>query len=94
MKQHQVSLADGTTTVADFAYPEDNVLIYVDGMSEQLHGDAERRRADHLTRVKLRSKGYQVVESTAEALHDQTAVNRMLNEIAVYLDREDLLSDR
>ena len=93
-KQHQVALEDGTTTFADFAYQEEKVLIYIDGTSEQLHGDPERRRADHLTRVKLRSKGYQVVESTAEALHDQTALNRMLNEIAVYLGREDLLSDR
>jgi hypothetical protein len=34
-----------------------------------------------------------VVEITAAALNDQTTVDAKLDEIAVYLDREDLLAE-
>ncbi|MGI5818748.1 MAG: DEAD/DEAH box helicase [Armatimonadota bacterium] len=87
--QHRVTLGDGTTTVADFAYPDDDVLIYIDGMSEEIHGSAEQRRKDSILRAKLRNAGYKVVEITAASLDDKTAVNQKLDEIAVYLDRDE-----
>ncbi len=92
-KQHRVTLADGTSTVADFAYPAENVLIYTDGMSEKIHGSPEQRRKDGILRAKLNRAGYRVVEITAAALNDRRAVDAKLDEIAVYLDREDLFAE-
>ena len=91
-KQYQVTLHDGTSSVADFAYPDDRILIYVDGMSQKIHGSAHQQRKDVILRAKLRNAGYQVVEITAASLDDRTVVNAKLDEIAVYLDRDDLLA--
>lgn len=90
-RQYRVQLADGTHTVADFAYPAETVLVYIDGMSPGIHGSRGQQQRDRITRAKLRHEGYRVVEHTAEALHDTVAVDRMLEELAVYLGREDLL---
>ena len=36
--QHRVETTPGQFSVADWAYPSANVLIYIDGMSEGIHG--------------------------------------------------------
>jgi len=91
--QYQVTLPDGTMSVADFAYPDENVLIYIDGMSEQIHGSAEQQRKDNILRAKLRNAEYRVVEITAASLDDKTTVDAKLDEVAVYLDRDDLFGE-
>ena len=84
------ALTDGTGTVADFAYPDERLLIYIDGMSEKIHGNPAQQTKDVILRAKLRSGGYQVVEITAVSLNDRTAIAAKLSEIAVYLGRDDL----
>jgi ATP-dependent helicase YprA (DUF1998 family) len=37
--QHHVDLGNGNHTVADFAYIEGKVLVFIDGTSPELHGD-------------------------------------------------------
>ncbi len=90
--QHIVTLPDGSVTAADFAYPDERVLIYIDGMT--WHGPEDVQRSDRITRVKLRNEGYKIVEMTAQELEDTAASNRVLEELAVYLGRDDLLSER
>ncbi len=84
--QHCVELGGGDRTVADWAYPERKVLVFVDGTSPQLHGDPERRRLDRLRRAKARALGWRVVEITAQGLRDSASLSVHLEEIAVYLE--------
>lgn len=90
-KQYNVRMPDGSLTRADFAWPEQRVLVYIDGMT--WHGSPERQRDDHIIRIKLRNAGYQIVELTARELSDTVTINRALDELAIYLGREDLLHD-
>ncbi|MBN1888258.1 MAG: DEAD/DEAH box helicase [Thermoflexales bacterium] len=83
-KQYRVELGTGYT-VADFAYPQQRVLVFIDGMSASLHGDPEQRRKDKLKRAQARMQGWHVVESTAEGLKDETTLGLMLDELALYL---------
>jgi hypothetical protein len=89
-KQYRVELGTGYT-VADFAYPEARVLVFIDGMSAGLHGDPARRRQDKLKRAQAKMQGYQVVEISAEGLKDETNVALVLDELALYLGRDDLV---
>ena len=83
--QHKVAFGDGSYTLADFAYPEQNVLVFIDGMSEAIHGNPAQQKKDRLLRAKARMKGWNVVEITAEALDDDESLAVHLEEIAVYL---------
>lgn len=88
--QYRVEL--GTNyTVADFAYPEQKVLIFIDGMSASLHGNPEQRRKDKIKRTQAKMQGFQVVEISAEGLKDHMNVANMLTELALYLGRDDLI---
>ena len=86
--QYRVELSGGSFTVADYAYPDETVLIFIDGMSKTLHGDPNQRRKDKLQRAKAKMLGYRVVEITAEALKDDVSLALALDELAVYLGRE------
>ena len=85
--QFKVDLGAGSYTIADFAYPNERVLVFIDGMGKKLHGDPDRQRKDKLARAKLKMKGFHVVEITAEALQDDGSVAMHLDEIAVYLGK-------
>jgi hypothetical protein len=88
-RQYSVDLGNGETTVADFAYEKDDgkaVLIYVDGTSDSLHGNPSQKRKDALLRAKARMQRHDVVETTADALEDETNVSYVLQEIKLYLD--------
>ncbi|MFX0140760.1 MAG: Zn-binding domain-containing protein, partial [Candidatus Hodarchaeota archaeon] len=84
--QYQVNLTDGSYSVADFAYPDKKVLIYVDGMSKKIHGNPEQMKKDKLKRAKLKMMGYLVIEITAVSLNDKKVVDGFLSELAVYLE--------
>jgi hypothetical protein len=84
--QFRVSFDGGSYTDADWAYPEQKVLVFIDGMGPALHGDPARRQRDRLLRAKARMKGFKVVEMTAEALKDDGCLSVHLNELAIYLD--------
>lgn len=84
-QQYRVSFDDGSHTDADWAYPDKKVLVFIDGMSEKLHGDPRRRARDKLLRAKTRMRGFHVVEMTAEALRDEASLAVHLEELAMYL---------
>lgn len=92
-RQFSVDLGAGDFTVADFAYPDERILIYVDGMSEKIHGSPKQRLRGTILRAKAKMKGYYVANVTAEALGDDVAAAAFLNELAVFLGRIDLLVD-
>ena len=83
--QFRVDFNDGGYTVADFAYPDKRVLIYIDGMSEKIHGKPDQIRKDNIIRAKLRMIGFHVMDITSVSLNDETAVNSFLAELGVYL---------
>lgn len=85
--QFVVDLGGGSSTIADWAYPEQQVLIFVDGMSKGIHGNQEQQRKDRLARAKAKVKGFQVLEITAQALSDETVMDGRLEELAIYLDQ-------
>lgn len=84
-QQYRVELGDGGYTLADWAYPEKKVLVFIDGMSRALHGDPRQRATDRVKRAKAKLRGFQVVEMTAQELTDEGALSVRLEELAVYL---------
>jgi len=84
--QFRLDLGNGDSTVADWAYPEQKVLVFIDGMSRALHGDPQQRQRDRIRRAKARMLGWQVVEITAAALKDEGSLAVHLEELALYLE--------
>jgi hypothetical protein len=89
--QYKIDLMNGEYTFADFAYndelPSKTVLIFVDGLSKKIHGNPEAQLKDKLKRVKLRMKGYNVIETSARGLKDETNLIAFLQELNLYLDK-------
>mgnify|MGYP006311596021 CR=1 FL=1 len=75
----------GSYTIADWAYPDEKVLVFIDGMSEKIHGNPEQQKKDKLLRAKAKMKGYRVVELSAQDLHDDAVIAIALGELGVYL---------
>ena len=63
--QYKVSLNGNEYTVADFAYPDKKILIYIDGLSENIHGNPLQQQKDKLLRAKAKMKGYEIIEISA-----------------------------
>lgn len=83
--QYTVDLGNGEATVADFAYTAAKVLVFIDGMSDSLHGSPIQQQKDRLKRAKAKMKGYLVVAIPAQALSDDTMLSGYLDELALYL---------
>lgn len=86
--QYKVNL-NGSFTVSDFAFigdtPQKSILIYVDGLSIQIHGNPEAQKRDKLNRAKLRMQGYNVIEISARGLKDETNLELFFQELNLYL---------
>jgi hypothetical protein len=91
--QYHLDLGDGTSTWMDFAWPEEKVAVYIDGMSEALHGNKQQMIRDTIIRAKLAGLGWKVVAIAANALGDDTALAGHLATLAVHLGRVDLIHD-
>ncbi|WP_145277281.1 DUF1998 domain-containing protein [Planctomycetes bacterium SV_7m_r] len=62
--------------------PDDmGVCIYLDGMSDHIHGNARTAAQDNEIRSWLRSKGYNVIEITRVDLDDSGAMRRYLKKL-------------
>ena len=90
----QLGGALGTTT-PDVIYrdPDDDfirgVCIYLDGMSEHLHGRPETAERDRKIRAWLRNSGYEVIEIPANELDDPGAMTGHFRRLANYLGQSD-----
>ena len=69
--------------------PDEGVCIYLDGLSGQLHGNPETAERDREIRDWLHNGDYDVIEITANDLHDQGAMTRHFRKLAQYLGMRD-----
>ncbi|MFV1967439.1 MAG: helicase-related protein [Pirellulaceae bacterium] len=88
-------LIGSTTPDVHFAGDEDDeddrgVCIYLDGMSDALHGNPETAARDQEIRSWLRNNGYQVIEITYVELDDCNAMVRHFKKLGRYLEGKDL----
>ncbi len=91
-EQIRLSPTLGTTTPdIVFRTPdgEADVCVYLDGLSEHLHGDPNTAAQDLQIRSWLRNDDWEVLEIAATDLHDADAMARHFRRLANYLgDRE------
>ena len=89
---HQI----GSTTPDVFFHgdqddPEDRgMCIYLDGLSEHIHGNSQTASKDREIRDWLRSNGYQVITVTYVELSDENAMRAAFRRLAKYLSGRDL----
>jgi len=85
----------GTTTPdviyrADFHDEDEGICIYLDGLSDHIHGNAETAERDREIRTWLRNNGYEVIEIAASDLDDEGAMVRHFRRLAGYLRKDRL----
>jgi ATP-dependent helicase YprA (DUF1998 family)/rubrerythrin len=84
----------GSTTPDAIYRPEDEdlrpVAIYLDGMSQHIHGNPQTAERDRIIRAQLREMNWEVMSITAHELHDHGAMAKHFKALARYLDRGDL----
>lgn len=89
-------------TIPDFFYPavdedEPGIAIYLDGMSQHLHGNPETAERDHAIREQLRRDGYAVITVASRDLDDlgrmTTHFRRLAKELALLDLRERVKAD-
>jgi len=83
-----------SNTVPDLYYEdrdkEISVAIYLDGLSNAIHGNKDRQKQDRIIRSQLEAKGIDVIEIAVSDLTDPVARNLQLQRIASKLRRKDL----
>jgi hypothetical protein len=88
--QHRIVLGPpfGATT-PDAFFPgqdgEPGVCVYLDGLSDGIHGKPETAAKDAQLREALRNRGYEVVAIAASELSDRDAMSRYVTRLARYL---------
>ena len=86
------------TTTPDVIYraadhePDEGVCIYLDGLSEHLHGNPETAERDRDIRTWLRNHDYEVIEIAANELDDEDEMVRHFRRLASYLGMPELRS--
>ena len=77
-------------TLPDFAYPENQVAVYLDGLSRGIHGNTAREQADAIIRDQLEETGWKVIAIAASHLDDPTLLATGFKRIARALKQPDL----
>ena len=84
--QYRINLGGSSYTVADFAYTDFKVAIYIDGLSRNLHGDPGNKVKDRRLRAVLVEKGWKPLVISAQGLKDTEQFNAFLEEIRKALE--------
>ncbi len=74
-----------TTPDITFDDPDDEerkIFVYLDGLSEHIHGNPKTAAMDRQIRAELRSEGHEVVVITAAELDDRIAMTRHFKRLA------------
>ncbi len=95
VRGEQIDLGPGLgTTTPDVIYRGHSgmpdVCVYLDGLSEHLHGDPRRAEQDREIRQWLRQQGHEVVEITVTDLDDAGAMARHFARLAMYLGADEV----
>ena len=82
-----IKLSGGFETRPDVYFHEPNdqfegVCVYLDGMSQHLHGNAQTAVKDHQIREELRNTDYEVIEIQYQELFDKTLMRDHIRRIA------------
>lgn len=85
--ERPIQLSGGITTRPDVYFDEPNdqyegVCVYLDGMSEHLHGNAQTAAKDRQIRQELLNTDYEVVEIQFQELYDKTVMREHMRRIA------------
>jgi len=94
-RQVRLDPALGTTT-PDVIYhaphhdEDEGIAIYLDGLSEHIHGNSATTERDREIRDWLRNHGWEVIEISVNQLTDPDAMTRHFRRLAGYLERADL----
>lgn len=85
--ERPIALSGGITTRPDVYFHEPNdqyegVCIYLDGMSEHLHGNAQTAAKDRQIRQELLNTEYEVIEIQYQELYDKTVMREHMRRIA------------
>jgi hypothetical protein len=80
-------LSGGVVTRPDVYFHEpnnqfDGVCVYLDGMSEHLHGNAQTSARDRQIREELLNTDYEVVAIQYQELYDKTVMRTHMRRIA------------
>jgi len=81
-------------TTPDFFFEDPNarsegICVYLDGLSDGIHGNPEAQRRDNRLREQLRNDGYEVIAIPASELTDRTAMAAYFARLARYLIGKD-----
>ena len=95
IRGEQIDLGPGLgTTTPDVLYRgyggAPDVCLYLDGLSEGLHGNPRTAEQDRDIRYWLRQQGYEVVELSVVDLDDAGAMTRHFRRLAMYLEADDV----
>ncbi|MDP9385253.1 MAG: DUF1998 domain-containing protein, partial [Actinomycetota bacterium] len=89
--QHAIEIGEPFgRSVPDFAWVDERVAVYLDGLSAAIHGDADRARTDALIRDLVEDAGWEVVQIAASHLDDPRALALDLKRIARKLSRREV----
>ena len=89
--QHEIALGEPyKRTVPDFAWPDERVAVYLDGLSRGIHGSEARARADQIIRDQLEDRDWTVVSIAASHLDDPTLLRLDFRRVARALGRRDV----
>ena len=66
--------------------PDEGIALYLDGMSQHLHGNAATQAKDREIREMLRNNGWEVITITAVELDDAKAMTKHFRRLAGYLN--------
>jgi hypothetical protein len=87
----RITASTGLSTEPDWLHEQSKTAVYLDGMSRNLHGDPNTARRDQLIRQMLELDGYRVIVIQSRDLDDPEALRQHLRNVALAMDREDLL---
>ena len=97
IRGEQLRLGQGIgTTTPDVIFrtpahdDDEGVAIYLDGLSDHIHGNPRTAAKDREIRGWLRNNGYEVIEIAASDLHDAGAMTKHFRKLAQYLNAADL----
>ena len=95
LRGEQINLGPGLgTTTPDVIYRGQSgmpdVCVYLDGLSEPLHGNPRTAEQDREIRYWLRQQGHEVVEITVTDLDDAGAMARHFGRLAMYLGADEV----